>query len=1189
MGRTLLVALMLLLTHTAMAGTVYVERVGPGEMRLEIRFEQSLFTFHRSGGYDYVEAQDMVFLPEEGIPALPYKTVHLAIPQDQRVDRIRATRSEVTIIEGSCRIAPTQPPAVLGSVPACWVDGRPEIYTSDSFYPTDPVGNTAEGYMGESKILSLAVCPFLWNPEGGTLKLATKINIRINLTPDPCRRGIRRWGGDHPRLLKAVRSLVANPSDMEEILSPPPTSPQGVISQVEEGSYEYVLITADSLASCFEPLLEWKRQKGVASKCVTREWIEANYSGSDSQDQIRNFIKDAYADWGTFWVVLAGDTAVVPCRYCFAMKISRGPTVDLIPCDLYFADLDGTWNADGDARYGEVADSVDMYPDLVVGRAPVENAAEAQIFVTKVLTYEKTPPPDYVLDILMAGEVMWNDPYTDSGIGLNLIDADCIPPRFDPILKLYESLGNESRETVLAAMSQGPHLVFHDGHGSGHALYVGPLGGDVVENEDADTLSNAPRNFILNSIACVPAAIDHSVIAEHLVNSPGGGCVAFIGNSHVGWGCPGHSGLGYSDRFQYEFAWQVFVEGTVNLGLAHNLSKVPFVPYAGDKNVYRFCEYELLLLGDPEMPVWTDTPLAFDIDYPDSIMAAGDDVTIVVSDTNGTIEGARVCLLNDDDLYLFGDTDASGMAAFSIAPASADSILLTVTGRNHLPFQTRIGVSSVGKRLVWCSYEVVDQNDGKPNPGETVGLRLCTKNQGDEMAYGVCTVVRPKDNSCAVTDSTAGFGDLIPGATAWSADTLVIEFAATLANADVAALQVDLTDDSPQTWSSTLPLLVATPLVGVASHGIQEVAGDGDGIVEPGEHILLTLEILNSGLTGATGVEAFVSTADPYLSVFDSTSLAGDVEAQACGLSLHTAQVSPMCPEPYIALIEADLWVSGTYSSTDTVYLCIGELAFSEDCDSGEGGWTHTGSPDLWHLSSYRSHSGSNSWYFGGETSRRYPNDADGVLTSETMLAGEASSLSFWVWYEVSTYGVDGVFVVLFRNGVPDTLDFIGSGGALTTGPWDTLITVSDWVEWEHSLDAVLPGDTLQLAFNFTSDGDTVAEGIYIDDISVTLREPVLTGLPDETGLAAGPEVMISPNPARETVSFMMARREAALAIDIYDIRGRLITRVVKPPGEVSATWDLRNASGSKVSPGIYLGRISGTPKGSVEKVVILH
>ena len=52
--------------------------------------------------------------------------------------------------------------------------------------------------------------------------------------------------------------------------------------------------------------------------------------------------------------------------------------------------------------------------------------------------------------------------------------------------------------------------------------------------------SNTGRPSVVITPACDPNAFDHDCFAEHLLNNPNGGAVAFIGNSRVGWGYQGY-------------------------------------------------------------------------------------------------------------------------------------------------------------------------------------------------------------------------------------------------------------------------------------------------------------------------------------------------------------------------------------------------------------------------------------------------------------------------------------------------------------------------------------------------------------------------------------------------------------------------------------------------------------------------
>jgi hypothetical protein len=85
----------------------------------------------------------------------------------------------------------------------------------------------------------------------------------------------------------------------------------------------------------------------------------------------------------------------------------------------------------------------------------------------------------------------------------------------------------------------------------------------------------------------------------------------------------------------------------------------------------------------------------------------------------------------------------------------------------------------------------------------------------------------------------------------------------------------------------------------------------------------------------------------------------------------------------------------------------------------------------------------------------------------------------------VTNYGVDGIYVEIVNSvsGESDTLDFIGTGGAL-----DSLLnTGNDWLEYSYDLCHIPPGISVYLRFSFVSDNQYTydGEGFYIDDVRV--------------------------------------------------------------------------------------------------------
>ena len=86
------------------------------------------------------------------------------------------------------------------------------------------------------------------------------------------------------------------------------------------------------------------------------------------------------------WAAKATRTAPVRALSRRGTPIPVAKTIN--PATHYYECLDGTWDANGDHTYGEIADSPDLCADVYVGRIPLYNVAMAQNFVRKVLTYE---------------------------------------------------------------------------------------------------------------------------------------------------------------------------------------------------------------------------------------------------------------------------------------------------------------------------------------------------------------------------------------------------------------------------------------------------------------------------------------------------------------------------------------------------------------------------------------------------------------------------------------------------------------------------------------------------------------------------------------------------------------------------------------------------------------------------------
>jgi hypothetical protein len=336
--------------------------------------------------------------------------------------------------------------------------------------------------------------------------------------------------------------------------------------------------------------------------------------------------------WNTKWILLGGDTNVILHREAYSNFQGNN---EFIPADLYYSDLNGNWDDDNDGIYGEVADNIDFYPDVFVGRAPVDTVDEAHTFVSKTIVYEGGPL-GYEAKVLFLAEML--DSSTDGGIAKNIIDDNYIPDTFS-VTKLYESLGNLNKVNAMNELNAGYGIVNHIGHGGVSVIGIGP---DALYNPDMDSLINSPRNSIFYSISCHSNTFEQNSFSEHFVLNPAGGGIAYIGNSRYGWYASGYAGEGYySEGYDQQFFNSLFKEHFYHIGQAYADAKIYYIPSSSSDGAYRWTQYALNLLGDPETQIWTSIPpeLSVTVDAPATVEI--DDIfTVTATISNSGTETA---------------------------------------------------------------------------------------------------------------------------------------------------------------------------------------------------------------------------------------------------------------------------------------------------------------------------------------------------------------------------------------------------------------------------------------------------------------------------------------------------------------------------------------------------------------------
>ncbi|MCJ7698141.1 MAG: C25 family cysteine peptidase, partial [Thermoplasmata archaeon] len=159
-------------------------------------------------------------------------------------------------------------------------------------------------------------------------------------------------------------------------------------STTTSDQYELVIIAPEAFSEALQPLVTHKISKGMTTKLVTRDDICNSVffpaEGRDCAEEMKYFIKNAFDQWGTKYILLVGgrnggimqEKWWIPVRYSLLNDEGEGSYLT----DLYFADLYdangnfSSWDSNNNGIFAEwtttAKDVLDMYPEVYVGRLP---------------------------------------------------------------------------------------------------------------------------------------------------------------------------------------------------------------------------------------------------------------------------------------------------------------------------------------------------------------------------------------------------------------------------------------------------------------------------------------------------------------------------------------------------------------------------------------------------------------------------------------------------------------------------------------------------------------------------------------------------------------------------------------------------------------------------------------------------
>ncbi len=364
---------------------------------------------NRSKG-QLIEMDGFGYLIVPGKPMLPSKNFLIALPPGAWVQSIEVKGTGAIQLPGTYRIMPCPPimpladphqyPELVEKMQLEWQRNNQAVYSTDQAYPKERGKLTDSGTLRKYSYASVSFYPFSYHPQSGRLIYYDAAQITIKYTlPSPGSSEAQRveelkW--DTLADERASMSFI-NYHQVKELYQP-----SGQPPKTWQQTYDYVIITADGLSSAINAstFLAWKALLGYSLKTVhiTDDEI-ANQPGADLPEKIRNFFRSYYINWGIQYVLIVGDHATIPMRYCYPDPTNHrfDPfdwTSGEVPTDYYYADLSSSdaksWDLDGDGYYGEYGeDTPDFLAEVYVGRIPTNDLSRIIYSLDKIVTFEQ--------------------------------------------------------------------------------------------------------------------------------------------------------------------------------------------------------------------------------------------------------------------------------------------------------------------------------------------------------------------------------------------------------------------------------------------------------------------------------------------------------------------------------------------------------------------------------------------------------------------------------------------------------------------------------------------------------------------------------------------------------------------------------------------------------------------------------
>ncbi len=927
-----------------------------------------------------------------GTPKLPATKKLIEIPHGSSVSvvvkRFTTTEYKLTDFEINQRVMPVQPSIRKDQQPedvAFEFDER--IYQTNAFVRHEPVVVEELGVMRGTRIARLTVSPVSYNPVKGIISVMNDIEVEISfLNVDYALHENIKASTWSPYFELAQNALL------NRLMHGYPAHPD-----LTKYPVKYLIVSPRMFENDLQPFIQWKTKKGFkvitgytdqigTTYAAIRSWVHGQYNAGTPTDPAPTFL------------LIVGDTPQIPAT----TGSSSGKMTD-----LYYGSVDG-----------------DYFPEMYYGRFSATNSAQLVSQIAKTMYYEKyeIADPSYLNKVtLIAGaDATWNprvgQPTVQYGTNNYFNAAHGYTSIYTYLTSPYTGCYGADRIAV--------GLINYTAHCSETSW-----GDPSLSQSAVNAFTNNGKYPIAIGNCCLAADFGYTeCIGETWQRALNKGSVAYIGSSPSSywfedfyWSVGAFPIQGNNNGYVPTYAettWgaydAMFVSDYVTTGstvFIGNLAvtEVDIQGYPSHSSpLYYWQAYNVL--GDPSLVPYHTQPDPNTVSHM-PIFPIGL-TTYEVS----ALPGSYVSISKNNVLHGTALVGASGVVQVTVNPVlTAGMVDIVVTKPQHIPYMVQVPATALqGPYVVLDSFTISDQagnNNGKADYGEEITLDITLKNIGAGASANVTANLTGTSEYLTINGQPSQiFGAIASGAVANVADAFSLTVKPYVPDQHLASFQLQITDGNGN-WSSSLQIVLNAPQFTIGEVAINDqIGGNGNGRLDPGEKVNATFTFTNNGGATAIDVNGLLATNSSFLNIGSPNFQPGSIAPGEQNSRSFMINVAPNAPTAVFADLHLML-TAGAYSGLKSFQLPVGAAVNVEKFETGNFSlfpWQFSGNAN-WTITNAAPYEGT---YCARSGVITHNQTSVMQVTVSSPLAGE---ISFWhkvssePGYDYLRFYIDGV------------------------------------------------------------------------------------------------------------------------------------------------------------------------------------